>query len=60
MTKYKPLLDLLAHLGLPYLQSLRKGDNATSTSHRTVEEFLSLLGEAVRSELVTKLQQSPS
>ena len=59
MTKYKPLLALLSQLGLPYLDILHKGENATCTSHRIVEEFLTLLGDSVRSNLVLKLQQSP-
>ncbi len=59
MTKYKPLLELLSFLGLPFLNNLHKGDNATSTSHRIIEEFLSVLGDSVRSSLVVKLQKSP-
>ena len=46
--KYKPLLALLSQLGLPYLDTLHKGENATYTSHRIVEEFLTLLGGSVR------------
>ena len=42
ITKYKPLLELLSHLGLPFLETLYKGDNATSRSHCIVEEFLSI------------------
>ena len=59
MTKYKPLLALLSQLGLPYLDTLHKGENETYTSHKIVEEFLTLLGDSVRSNLVLKLQQSP-
>ena len=58
MTKYKPLLDLLSHLGLPFLETLHKGDNATSTSHRIVKEFLTILGDSVRLNLIVKLKRS--
>ena len=59
MTKYKPLLAFLSQLGLPYLDTLHKGENATYTSHRIVEVFLTLLDDSVRSNLVLKIQQSP-
>ncbi len=60
MTKYKPLLELLSLLGLPFLETLYKGDNATYTSHRIIEEFLSILGDLVKSNLVIQLRKSPS
>ena len=59
MTKYKPLLELVSHLGMPYLDTLHKGENATSTSHRIIDEFLSILGESVRTDVVTKIRMSP-
>ena len=48
MTKYKPLLAFLSQLGLPYLDTLHKGENATYTSHRIVDVFLTLLDDSVR------------
>ena len=48
ITKYKPLLELIKHLGLPFLETLHKGSNATCTSHMIVEEFLSITSSTVR------------
>ena len=59
ITKYKPLLELPSHLGLPFLETLYKGNNATSTSHHIIEEFLSILADSVKSDLIAKLQKSP-
>ena len=59
MTKYQPLLELIQHLGMPYLETLHKGGNATLTSHRTVDEFLSIAGEVVKLDIVNKIQMSP-
>ena len=52
ITKYKPLLELPSHLGLPFLETLYKGNNATSTSHHIIEEFLSILADSVKSDLI--------
>ena len=59
MTKYKPLLEFIGHLGLPFLETLHKAENAKSTSHCIIEVFLSLLGEAVTASLIGDLQKSP-
>ena len=55
MTKYQPLLELIQHLGMPYLETLHKGGNATLTSHRTVDEFLRIAGEVVKLDIVNKI-----
>jgi uncharacterized protein YsxB (DUF464 family) len=59
MTKYQPLLELIQHLGMPYLETLHKSGNVTSTSHRTVDEFLSIACEVVKLDIVRKIQTSP-
>ena len=41
MTEYKPLLELIGHLGLPFLETLHKAENAKSTSYHIIDFFSS-------------------
>ena len=59
MTRYKPLLELVQHLGLPFMETLQKGANSTCTSHRMTEEFLSITSYQVKRGILEKICNSP-
>ncbi len=58
-TKYEALMRFISHLGLPHLETLNKGGNAKYTSYHTVDELLTIIGEEVRQNIHSMLQQSP-
>ena len=59
MTRYKPVLELIRHLGLPFMETLQKGANSTCTSCRMTEEFLSIKSYQVKRGILEKICNSP-
>ena len=57
-TKYVPLLQLALDLGCTYFTDLRQGANATYTSERIIQEFLSTLASQIESNQISQFQSS--
>ena len=56
--KYVPLLKLGLELGCTYFTDLRQGANATYTSERIVQEFLTTLASQIESDHVSQFKAS--
>ena len=57
-TKYVLLLQLALDLGCTYFTDLRQGANATYTSERIIQEFLSTLASQIESNQISQFQFS--
>ena len=59
-TKFTSLLELVKSLGCSYLSELEVSQNAKYTSHRIIDEFVTVLSECAERELLSKVRASPS
>ena len=47
-------------IGCAYLDKLEVGKNASYTSHRMIDEFLSILSDCVEKDVLSKVKASPA
>lgn len=57
-TNYKPLLDLLATLGLTTKADIHVAKNATYTSDKSIQEMLYALSDTIEDSMLTELKAS--
>lgn len=58
-TNFESLIDLCQSLGCEYLSDIKKGDNASYTSERFMQEVVEVLGKVVQDEILHELKKSP-
>ena len=59
-TKFRLLLELGKSLGCSYLNELEVNKHTSYTSHRMIDEFLTVLSDCVERDVLSKVRASPA